>query len=149
MSAISCIELKTLARSHDLSQFSVIGIDEGQFFPDTVEFAESMASTGKTVIVAALDGSYRRVGFGDILNLIPLAESVIKLTAVCMICFNEASFTKRIGQEKELEVIGGAEKYMAVCRGCYFLDQESVRTSNGENHSPNAKKSVILTNGRN
>lgn len=142
MSAVSCIELKSLASNQDLSQFSVIGIDEGQFFPDTVEFAESMASSGKTVIVAALDGSYRRVGFGDILNLIPLAESVIKLTAVCMICFNEASFTKRIGHEKELEVIGGAEKYMAVCRSCYFLDHETNLLNNSENRSPNPKKTV-------
>lgn len=146
MSAVSCVELRALEKNLDLSQFSVVGIDEGQFFPDTVSFAESMASSGKTVIVAALDGSYRRIGFGDILNLIPLAESVIKLTAVCMICFNEASFTKRIGNEKELEVIGGAEKYMAVCRACYFMDQESIKTANGcENCSPNPKK--VLTNG--
>ena len=32
----------------------------------------------------------------------PLAESVIKLNAVCMMCFGEASFTKRKGQEKEV-----------------------------------------------
>ena len=82
-----------------------------------------MANLGKTVIVAALDGSYQRTPFGDILNLIPLAENVIKLTAVCMICFQEASFTKRIGAEKELEIIGGAEKYMAVCRECYMKQQ--------------------------
>lgn len=34
-------------------------------------------------------------GFGDILNLVPLAEYVIKLSAVCMNCYNEASFTKK------------------------------------------------------
>ena len=38
-------------------------------------------------------------GFGDILNIVPLAESVIKLNAVCMHCYNEASYTKRIGCE--------------------------------------------------
>lgn len=38
-------------------------------------------------------------GFGDILNLVPLAESVIKLTAVCMSCNHEGSFTKRKGTE--------------------------------------------------
>lgn len=38
-------------------------------------------------------------GFGNILNLVPLAESVIKLTAVCMSCNHEGSFTKRKGTE--------------------------------------------------
>jgi len=126
MSAVSCIQLSALNKSEIIDQFSVIGIDEGQFFSDSVSFTEEMANNGKTVIVAALDGSYQRTGFGDILNLIPLAESVIKLTAVCMMCFEEASFTKRIGREKELEVIGGAEKYMAVCRKCYW-DEDKIK----------------------
>lgn len=99
---------------------AVIGIDEGQFFPDIVEFSETMANAGKTVIVAALDGTFQRKAFGTILNLVPLAESVVKLTAVCMECFREAAYTKRLGSEKEVEVIGGADKYHSVCRLCYF-----------------------------
>ncbi|KAF6097668.1 thymidine kinase 1 [Phyllostomus discolor] len=80
----------------------VIGIDEGQFFPDIVEFSEAMANSGKTVIVAALDGTFQRKAFGAILNLVPLAESVVKLNAVCMECFREAAYTKRLGLEKEI-----------------------------------------------
>lgn len=59
-------------------QYGVIGIDEGQFvsrlsfvnatianvntfqFPDLIEFCEEMADSGKTVIVAALDGTFQR-----------------------------------------------------------------------------------------
>nr|XP_044600417.1 thymidine kinase, cytosolic isoform X4 [Equus asinus] len=89
-------------------------------FPDIVEFSEAMANAGKTVIVAALDGTFQRKAFGAILNLVPLAESVVKLTAVCMECFREAAYTKRLGTEKEVEVIGGADKYHSVCRLCYF-----------------------------
>ncbi|RVE75760.1 hypothetical protein OJAV_G00002070 [Oryzias javanicus] len=103
---------------------SVIGIDEGQFFPDTVEFSEEMANLGKTVIVAALDATFQRKPFGNILSLVPLAESVVKLHAVCMQCYREAAYTKRIGVEKEVEVIGGADKYQAVCRTCYGGQQE-------------------------
>ena len=40
--------------------------------------------------------------FGPVLNLIPMAESVVKLKAVCMICFKDAAFTKRRGTEKEV-----------------------------------------------
>ena len=64
-----------------------------------MEFAEDMANRGKTVIVAALDGTFQRSGFGNILSLVPLSESVVKLTAVCMICFEEASYTKRTSAE--------------------------------------------------
>ncbi|XP_072098307.1 thymidine kinase, cytosolic isoform X1 [Mobula birostris] len=99
---------------------AVIGIDEGQFFPDCVEFSEEMANKGKTVIVAALDGTFQRKAFGNILNLVPLAESVVKLNAVCMKCYREAAYTSRIGVEKEIEVIGGMDMYRATCRVCYF-----------------------------
>ncbi|KAM4823291.1 thymidine kinase, cytosolic [Urocitellus parryii] len=111
---------------------AVIGIDEGQFFPDIVEFCETMANAGKTVIVAALDGTFQRKAFGAILNLVPLAESVVKLTAVCMECFREAAYTKRLGLEKEVEVIGGADKYHSVCRLCYFK-KSSVQPAGQDN----------------
>lgn len=107
---------------HEALKSAVIGIDEGQFFPDCVEFCEEMANNGKTVIVAALDGTFQRKAFGNILNLVPLAESVVKLSAVCMICYREAAYTKRLGVEKEVEVIGGMDMYRATCRRCYFAE---------------------------
>ena len=67
-----------------------------------------MATQGKVVIVAALDGTYQREGFPNILKLLPLSESVIKLMAVCMVCYREAAFTKRIGSETEASVVGGS-----------------------------------------
>ncbi|XP_067914474.1 thymidine kinase, cytosolic [Heterodontus francisci] len=113
---------------------AVIGIDEGQFFPDCVEFAEEMANKEKTVIVAALDGTFQRKAFGNILNLVPLAESVVKLSAVCMECYREAAYTKRLGTEKEVEVIGGTDMYRATCRLCYFANDNLLGVeSNKEN----------------
>ncbi|XP_076458175.1 thymidine kinase, cytosolic-like [Babylonia areolata] len=100
-------------------QYDVIGIDEGQFFPDVVTFADHLADKGKIVIVAALDGTFQKRAFGDILNLVPVSESVTKLTAVCTICFKPAAFTRRKTQENKVEVIGGEDKYLAVCRECF------------------------------
>ncbi|NWY68238.1 KITH protein, partial [Erithacus rubecula] len=117
---------------------AVIGIDEGQFFPDVVEFCETMANAGKTVIVAALDGTFQRKAFGSILNLVPLAESVVKLNAVCMECYREASYTKRLGAEREVEVIGGADKYQSVCRACYF--RMRAQPENKENVPPGLRQ---------
>nr|XP_033815949.1 thymidine kinase, cytosolic [Geotrypetes seraphini] len=129
MDAVSASRLKDVYQEAMAS--AVIGVDEGQFFSDIVEFCEEMANEGKTVIVAALDGTFQRKAFGGILNLVPLAESVVKLNAVCMECFREAAYTKRLGAEKEVEVIGGADKYHSVCRHCYFqraLENKENRT---------------------
>lgn len=37
----------------------MIGVDEGQFFPDVTQFCEDMANMGKMVLVAALDGTFQ------------------------------------------------------------------------------------------
>lgn len=68
--------------------YDVVAIDEGQFYPDIVEFCEELANMGIIVMVAALDGTFQRKGFGNILNLLPVAEKVTKLTAVCVYCSN-------------------------------------------------------------
>ncbi|CAF0835478.1 unnamed protein product [Brachionus calyciflorus] len=124
----------TCLLDHEYSalNYSVIGIDEGQFYKDVVEFSEKMANLGKIVIIAALDGTYQRKGFGTILDLVPLAESIVKLTAVCMYCYNEAAFTKRKGNETQIELIGGKESYLSVCRTCYFA-QSPVKVQLKEN----------------
>ena len=116
---IPAVNATILKDVHNTKDFSVIGVDEGQFFNDVVEFCENMANQGKIVIVAALDGTFERKPFRSILDLVPLAESVVKLTAVCNICHREAAFTKRKGNETAVEIIGGTDMYMAVCRRCY------------------------------
>ena len=43
---------------------------------DLVEHAERWANMGKIIIVAALDGTFKRKPFNQILQLVPLAEEV-------------------------------------------------------------------------
>ncbi|XP_043190497.1 thymidine kinase, cytosolic-like isoform X1 [Amphibalanus amphitrite] len=133
LAAVSATKLEPL-KSIAASSYSVIGIDEGQFFPDCVPFAEELANLGKIVIVAALDATFQRQAFGDILSLVPIAENVVKLNAVCMECFRTASYTKRKGSEQQVEVIGGTDKYLAVCRKCYF--GSSPLNGNGASVAP-------------
>ena len=118
--AYSCSRLSEVMEK--IMQHKVIGIDEGQFMPDLAECCEKLANEGKIVIVAALDGTFQRKAFSSTLNLIPIAETVIKLKAVCMKCYGDAAFTKRTVDSEKVELIGGADKYKAVCRGCYFED---------------------------
>ena len=128
---VSTTKLEEITNNILKEDYDVIGIDEGQFFPDVVTWAETMANTGKVVVVAALDGTFQRKPFGDILSLIPLAEEVTKLKAVCMNCFEEAAFSKRITSDDEgkVEVIGGADKYMAVCRACFHHSGVKIAAS--------------------
>jgi thymidine kinase len=102
-----------------LMDYDVIGIDEGQFFNDILE-VEKLANNGKIVIIAALDATFQRLPFNKICELIPRCEKLTKLNAVCIDCYSPASFSKRITDEKEVEIIGGKEKYKPVCRRCYF-----------------------------
>jgi thymidine kinase len=88
--------------------YQVVAVDEGQFYPDIVEFCETLASQDKIVLVSALDGTFERKPFGRILELVPLAEKVIKLRAICVNCGDDAPFTKRICESKEVELLGGA-----------------------------------------
>lgn len=36
-------------------------------------------------------------------------------------CDRSAAFTHRVSKETKVEVIGGSDKYVAVCRNCYML----------------------------
>ncbi len=65
------------------------------------------------------------------MNLLPIAEKVTKLSAVCVYCCNDASFTKRITESKEIEVIGGEEMYKPVCRSCFYNPIETNDNSDG------------------
>ncbi|KAF2070645.1 hypothetical protein CYY_008039 [Polysphondylium violaceum] len=119
-SAFPCSVLedaRTKAQDYD-----VIGIDEGQFFPDIATFSEELANKGKTVIVAALDGTFQRKPWLNVLELIPKSEEITKLNAVCMVCYSDAAFSKRTVSDDSVELIGGADKYISVCRECYHKD---------------------------
>ncbi|KAK3032000.1 hypothetical protein RJ639_036205 [Escallonia herrerae] len=105
-------------------KLDVIGIDESQFFTDLYEFCCNAADhDGKTVIVAGLDGDYSRRSFGSVLEIIPLADTITKLTARCELCGKRAFFTLRKTDEKQTELIGGADVYMPVCRQHYVNGQ--------------------------
>lgn len=121
---VTTISAKKIADIFDeIKEYEVIGFDEVQFFPDCAECLLKLANMGKIVIAAGLDGNFRGKPFGQVAELIPLAEYVVKLTAVCMECNAlEASFTCRRGNNQEEVEIGGVDKYAALCRKCRWPD---------------------------
>jgi len=103
----------------DYRNSEVIGIDEGQFFEDLIEFSRRAVDVdGKIVIVVGLDGCQKRKKFGRILDLVPDSDSIVKLNARCGICNKPAPFTFRTVPDSE-NMIGGAESYTTLCRECH------------------------------
>ena len=92
-----------------------IFINEAQFFPDLYEFV--IKNEHKNIYIYGLDGDFKREPIGQILSLIPLCDSVIKLKATC-ICGETALFTHRDSTES-IQYLPHA-KYIPKCRGCYL-----------------------------
>lgn len=122
--SVECIKVTNLAEVTQelLDASEIILINEGQFFSDLIEYCKKWCEQqGKYIIVCGLDGDFKRRPFGEILNLIPLADSVKKLTAYCKKCSDgtKALFSQRTTTENETIIIGGASSYRALCRKCY------------------------------
>uniref|UniRef100_A0A7S3GHP2 Thymidine kinase n=1 Tax=Palpitomonas bilix TaxID=652834 RepID=A0A7S3GHP2_9EUKA len=102
-----------------IAEANVIAIDEGQFFPDIREAVMAFAEQQhKHVIVAGLDGTFKREKFGSLLDVVPIADSVDVLHSLCMRCKDgtPARFSSRKAKSEELIQIGGRDKYEALCR---------------------------------
>ena len=107
----------------------IVGIDEVQFFEDSVvEVSQKLANRGIRVIVAGLDMDYRGEPFGPMPKLLAIAESVCKLSAICVLCGAPATRSQRIlaappeedeNESKKTILVGGKESYEARCRFCH------------------------------
>lgn len=106
----------------DVRPYDAIAIDEGQFFSNLKAAVMLMVEKhGKHVIVAGLSGDFRRKPFGEILDLIPLADDVQFKRALCARCRHPdkaASFTKRVSDETS--TVSVSSEYRALCRHCYL-----------------------------
>tara|TARA_Y100001935_G_scaffold102697_1_gene85330 strand:- start:8221 stop:8814 length:594 start_codon:yes stop_codon:yes gene_type:complete len=98
-------------------KFDVIGIDEAQFFDESiVEVCNKLADSGKRVIVAGLDMDYMGKPFGPMPNLLAVAEYVTKVHAICTRSGKMASYTHRIAKSDQLILLGDTRKYEALSR---------------------------------
>lgn len=98
----------------------VVGIDEGQFFGmDLVDVCETLANSGKRVIIAGLDQDYRGKPFEPIPQLLAIAESITKTLAICMRCGSPANRSQRITKDRDRVVVGATDVYEARCRKCF------------------------------
>lgn len=97
----------------------VVGIDEAQFFDAEIAFVcEQLALRGIRVIVAGLDMDYKGKPFGQMPNLLAIADYITKLHAICMKCGGIANVSYRKTEETGQVLLGEKETYEPRCRQC-------------------------------
>jgi thymidine kinase len=103
-----------------LDTIDVVGIDEAQFFDDgLVGLGMELVQAGKRVVLAGLDTTFAGEPFDPMPALMAIADEVVKLSAVCMVCGAPAIHTQRLGTSQQRLVVGGAGVYEARCRACF------------------------------
>jgi thymidine kinase len=106
--------------------YDAVGIDEVQFFDDSIVHAiEELVARGTRVVAAGLAQDFRGMPFGSMPTLLCVAEFVDKLEAVCHRCGGPATMTQRLldGQPApfggETIQVGALDSYEARCRACF------------------------------
>lgn len=131
-SGIPAERLSDVIGREDVRRAEVIGIDEGQFFPDLLRGVLALSLHAR-VYVSALSSTWRGVPFledgktSNPLALVPHSSPVIALHGVCVGCGDRARpaiysmlRSSETGGVLEGDVkIGGAELYSPMCRWCY------------------------------
>jgi thymidine kinase len=98
----------------------VIGIDEAQFFDDSiVEVCNTLANNGKRLIIAGLDMDYEGKPFGPMPNLLAIAEFVTKVHAICAQTGELASFSYRLVDQDAQVMLGEKGEYEARSRKAF------------------------------
>jgi len=121
--AVLSVPVKEASEILDLADgFSVIAIDEAQFFDDRLpQVCEMLALRGLRVLVAGLDMDFRGEPFGSMPQMMAMAEYVTKLHAICKHCGNLATHSYRLTAEESTVMLGEEETYEARCRTCFHM----------------------------
>lgn len=99
----------------------VVGIDEAQFFDDAiVDVCNTLANSGKRVIVAGLDMDFEGKPFGPMPNLLAVAEYVTKVHAICTKTGGLASFSFRLNENTNKVMLGEKDTYEARSRKAFM-----------------------------
>jgi thymidine kinase len=127
----SKIEAKIVTNlsSLDSEKYSVVGVDEGQFFDDLKDTVLRWMRSGKRVYVAGLTSTWDQKDFGQMIELRHYCHKYRKLLTVCVDCLKEAvekgdpipppnavATIPNAGVRIEGTIrIGGGETYKSVC----------------------------------
>jgi thymidine kinase len=117
-SVIVCSNLMEIA--NETENYDCVLIDEGQFFNDLKQFCERFGNS-KKIVIAGLLSDYKCEGFKPIIDVLPMADRVIHLTAFCSLCGEDAPFTTRIVKNENQTLVGTSDIYEPRCRTCHTI----------------------------
>lgn len=122
--AIATESLTALLGSTQIREADCIIVEEAQFFTDLKAFVIPLVDVlQKHVICVGLDGDSARAPFGQVLDLVPHADVIHKLKALCTRCGDgtPALFTYRMPGAPTTQInVGTADQYEALCREHYL-----------------------------
>ncbi|WGL59667.1 thymidine kinase [Pigmentibacter sp. JX0631] len=111
----------------DLSDIDVVGIDEVQFFnANVIEDIEKLLAKKIRVVVAGLDLDYRKKPFGYMPQLLAMANKITKLTAICAQCGNDAFYSQRLNDTKQLVLVGATDYYEPRCALHHYIPENNI-----------------------
>jgi thymidine kinase len=142
--AIFLENINELSNRSDYQSSEIVIIEESQFFKGLYDFiSNEVDNLNKRFILIGLSGGYKRQKLGELLDLIPMAEKVTKLDALCvkcndgsLACFSHRTADKE-GELTESDLVGGAGDYIAVCRYHYLLLNRDLTEEEEEEYSFN------------
>ena len=119
---VSCLIISDLTEVLSYANlYDVIAIDEAQFFKDLYSVVKFLLKDmKKRVLVSGLDADFNGMLFGEVSQLITLASSIDRLTAICMVCKNDnAVFSQKLKKGGDQIEIGDLETYQPRCINCF------------------------------
>lgn len=123
---IPCILASTINEaitnhSETIDKAETVLINEGQFFADIEEQVKYLVEhANKRVYICGLDGDFERKPIGNLLQLVPFSDHIMKLKSLCSLCRDGTPgvFSFRTTNEKS-QVVIGSSNYIPLCRACY------------------------------
>jgi thymidine kinase len=119
-------KIEEVTRSDNLD---AIGVDEVNFFPLALVNVLDRLADKKKVIACGLNLNFKAEPFPTTMELAARADRVRYLSAVCVVCGQEATRTQRLVEGKPAPkdspviAVGGKEMYEPRCRNCYAPPQ--------------------------
>jgi thymidine kinase len=113
-------------------------IDEAQFLsPEQVRQLHRLAHAHKLPVICwGLRSDFRGEAFAGAATLLTLADDIEEMKTICA-CARKATMNIRVDAEGrrvkqgEQVVIGGNERYRAVCPACFYADEDAGAAAPG------------------
>jgi len=101
--------------------YDIVFLDEIQFFiepyfhSDIVEICKAWRNLGTHIVAAGLDMDWQGNPFYTTAMLCAMAGEVTKLKAICSVCGDDASLTRKVTHSGPVIELGSTDIYQAVC----------------------------------